>query len=81
MERICGLTPGKRDPLVSLWKEFHAGESDEARFAKAIDRCMSVPLNLNNNGGSWVENAASMSRSSTECGRRSREAVLNSGSI
>jgi len=60
MERICGLTPGKtRDSLVSLWKEFHAGESDEARFAKAVDRCMPVLLNLNNNGGSWVENAVS----------------------
>ena len=60
MERICGLTPGKtRDSLVSLWKEFYAGESDEARFAKAVDRCMPVLLNLNNNGGSWVENAVS----------------------
>jgi putative hydrolases of HD superfamily len=60
MERICGLTPGKpRDFLVSLWKEFDAGESDEARFAKAVDRCMPVLLNLNNNGGSWVENGVS----------------------
>src|SRR6201996_1567952 len=60
IERICGLTPGKtRDFLVSLWKEFDAGESDEARFAKAVDRCMPVLLNLNNNGGSWVENGVS----------------------
>ena len=57
IERICGLTPGKtRDFLVSLWKEFDAGESREACFAKAIDRSMPVLLNLNNNGGSWIEN-------------------------
>lgn len=63
LERICGLTPAKtRDFLVSLWKEFDAGASDEARFAKAIDRSMPVLLNLNNNGGSWVENGVSYER-------------------
>jgi putative hydrolase of HD superfamily len=63
LERICGLTPGKTcDFLVSLWKEFDAGETYEARFAKAIDRSMPVLLNLNNNGGSWVENGVSYER-------------------
>jgi putative hydrolase of HD superfamily len=63
LERICGLTPWKtRNVLVGLWKEFDAGESDEARFAKAIDRSMPVLLNLNNNGGSWVENGVSYER-------------------
>ena len=63
LERICGLTPGKTcDFLVSLWKEFDVGESYEARFAKAIDRSMPVLLNLNNNGGSWVENGVSYER-------------------
>jgi putative hydrolases of HD superfamily len=63
LERIGGLTPGKTcDFVVSLWTEFDAGESNEARFAKAIDRSMPVLLNLNNNGRSWVENGVSCER-------------------
>ncbi|WP_263354119.1 HD domain-containing protein [Acidicapsa acidisoli] len=58
-----GLAPWKTcDFLVSLWKEFDAGESYEACFAKAIDRSMPVLLNLNNNGGSWGENGVSYER-------------------
>ena len=60
LERICGLAPRKTgDFLLGLWKEFDAGESHEARFAKAIDCSMPVLLNLNNRGGSWLENGVS----------------------
>ena len=39
VERICGLTPGKtRDFLVSLWKEFDAGESYEAPLRESYAR-------------------------------------------
>jgi putative hydrolase of HD superfamily len=63
LERICGLAPKETgDFLLGLWKEFDAGESDEARFAKAIDRSMPVLLNLNKNGGSWLENGVSYER-------------------
>jgi putative hydrolase of HD superfamily len=63
LKRICGLAPEKTgDFLFGLWKEFDAGESDEARFAKAIDRSMPVLLNLNKNGGSWIENRISYER-------------------
>jgi len=63
LERICGLAPKKTaDFLLELWKEFDAGASHEARFAKAIDRSMPVLLNLNNHGGSWVENEVSYER-------------------
>ena len=63
LERICGLAPRKTGGfLLGLWKEFDAGESDEARFAKAIDRSMPVLLNLNNRGGSWLENGVSYER-------------------
>ncbi|WP_251106537.1 HD domain-containing protein [Alloacidobacterium dinghuense] len=63
LERICGLAPKKTgDFLLGLWKEFDAGESDEARFAKAIDRCMPVLLNLNKKGGSWLEHGVSYER-------------------
>ena len=63
LERICGLAPKKTgDFLLGLWMEFDAGESDEARFAKAIDRSMPVLLNLNKKGGSWLENGVSYER-------------------
>ena len=48
--------------LFGLWKEFDAGETTEACFARAIDRCMPVLLNLNNGGVSWLENGVSYER-------------------
>jgi putative hydrolases of HD superfamily len=63
VERITGLAPDKTaECLLGLWKEFEAGETPEARFAKAIDRCMPVLLNLSNGGGSWLENGVSYER-------------------
>ena len=63
LERICGMASQKTgDLLLGLWKEFDAGESAEARFAKAIDRSMPVLLNLNRKGGSWVENGVTYER-------------------
>ncbi|MFZ0633465.1 MAG: HD domain-containing protein [Acidobacteriaceae bacterium] len=63
VERITGLAPDETAGfLLGLWKEFDAGETPEARFAKAIDRCMPVLLNLSNEGGSWLENGVSYER-------------------
>ena len=63
VERIFGIAPVETTEfLLDLWKEFDAGESAEARFAKAIDRSMPVLLNLRNGGGSWLENAVSYER-------------------
>ena len=63
VERIFGLAPDKTaEFLLDLWKEFDAGNSAEARFAKAIDRSMPVLLNLNNRGGSWLENGVTYER-------------------
>jgi putative hydrolase of HD superfamily len=63
LERICGLAPTETgDFLLGLWKEFDAGESNEACFAKAIDRSMPILLNLNKKGGSWLENGVSYER-------------------
>jgi putative hydrolases of HD superfamily len=63
VERICGLAPrATAEHLITLWKEFDAGGSAEARFAKAIDRSMPVLLNLNNRGGSWLENGVTYER-------------------
>jgi putative hydrolase of HD superfamily len=50
------------DWLITLWKEFDGGGTSEAHFAKAIDRCMPVLLNLSNQGGSWLENGVTYER-------------------
>ena len=53
VERIVSLTPQTiARHLLDLWKEFDAGETQDARFAKRIDRCMPVLLNLSHDGGS-----------------------------
>jgi len=63
VERIFGVAPDKAaEFLLDLWKEFDAGNSAEARFAKAIDRSMPVLLNLKNRGGSWLENGVTYER-------------------
>ena len=60
VERIFGiLPPPERARFLSLWSEFEANETPEARFAHAIDRAMPVILNLANEGGSWRENGVS----------------------
>jgi putative hydrolase of HD superfamily len=63
VERICDMAPLKvADWLITLWKEFDEGGTSEARFAKAIDRCMPILLNLSNQGGSWLENGVTYER-------------------
>ena len=63
VERIFGLASSHvGESLLDLWKEFDAGETREARFAKAIDRSMPVLLNLRNGGGSWLENGVAYER-------------------
>jgi putative hydrolases of HD superfamily len=55
-KRIFGLLPNEqREEFFSLWKEFEAKESDDAKFAASVDRFMAFIMNSNNNGGSWKE--------------------------
>lgn len=55
-DRIFGLLPSDQcDSLRAIWEEFEAAESDDAVFAKSIDRVQPVLLNLLNGGGSWVD--------------------------
>jgi putative hydrolases of HD superfamily len=63
VERIFGLLPdAQRIRFLALWEEFDASETDEARFANAVDRAMPVLLNLANRGQSWVENGITHER-------------------
>lgn len=55
-ERIFGLLPiDQKEELIAVWKEFEMGETNEAKFAKAIDRLEPVLQNLSNGGGTWTE--------------------------
>lgn len=63
VERIVSMLPENQSrELVSLWKEFEAGTTPEARFANAVDRAMPALLNLNNNLQSWREHRISFDR-------------------
>ena len=60
VKRICAILPD--DPgnhFESLWQEFEAEETPEAKFAHAMDRSIPIILNLANNGQSWRENGIS----------------------
>ena len=55
-ERIFGLLPEKQaQELIAIWEEFEAGETDEAKFAKSMDRLEPLLQNVSNNGGTWKE--------------------------
>ena len=55
-QRIFGLLPGNQaEELIAIWEEFEAGESEEARFAKAMDRFEPLLQNTSNQGGTWRE--------------------------
>lgn len=54
--RIFGLLPKEQaKELVEVWEEFEAGETKEAKFAKAMDRLEPLLQNTSNNGGTWNE--------------------------
>ena len=41
--------------FVSVWEEFEAGETNEAKFARSMDRLGPLLQNTSNNGGTWKE--------------------------
>ena len=47
------LPEDQREFLKSLWEEFEARRTPEAKFAKAIDRFLPIYSNLRNGGFSW----------------------------
>ncbi|MEL0630426.1 HD domain-containing protein [Psychromonas aquatilis] len=59
-ERLFGLLPPQQhEQYKALWFEFEAAESNDARFAKAMDRILPLVQNMNNNGGSWAKHKIS----------------------
>lgn len=55
--RLFGLLPAdQRDEYMLLWREFEDGETQEARYAAAIDRLHPVINNYYTGGYSWLKN-------------------------
>lgn len=57
-ERIYGMLPADQGAwLRSLWDEFEAGDSADARFARSLDRLQPLLLNAASGGSRWREHA------------------------
>ena len=55
-DRIFGLLPDDQAVVYrALWDEFEAAETDDAIFAKSIDRVQPVVSNLESQSNSWRE--------------------------
>jgi putative hydrolases of HD superfamily len=54
--RIFGMLPKKQaEEFISIWEEFENGQTNEAKFAKSMDRLEPLLQNTSNNGGTWAE--------------------------
>ncbi|AFL81016.1 putative HD superfamily hydrolase [Aequorivita sublithincola DSM 14238] len=55
-ERIFGMLPEKQaEKFMQIWTEFETGNSNEAKFAKSMDRLEPLLQNTSNDGGTWKE--------------------------
>jgi putative hydrolases of HD superfamily len=53
-ERIFGLLPQRQAmEFKTLWAEFEAGVSADAKFAKSLDRLQPLIQNVETGGGTW----------------------------
>lgn len=67
-ERLFGLLPGTQAvEFRDLWHEFEAAASDDAKFAKALDRFQPMLHNAATDGGSWVECAVTLEQIKARC--------------
>lgn len=48
-----GLPEPQGAELLALWREFEAARSEDARFAKALDRFQPLLVNSFTEGGTW----------------------------
>ena len=67
-ERIFGLLPeAQATEFHQIWLEFEAAESDDAKFAKALDRFQPMLHNAATDGGTWVECAVTLEQVRARC--------------
>ncbi|MDM0028778.1 HD domain-containing protein [Variovorax saccharolyticus] len=54
--RLFGLLPEPQgSEFLELWQEFEEGDSEDARFAKALDRVQPLIANVLTGGGTWSD--------------------------
>lgn len=69
--RIFGLLPDDQARAFrTLWDEFEAAETDDAVFAKSLDRVQPVVSNLETGGRSWVDYDVTRAQVEDRVGRK-----------
>ncbi len=59
--RLFALLPQQQgNELLRLWHEFERAETEDAKFAKALDRFQPLLINVFTGGGTWTENGVSL---------------------
>lgn len=62
-DQVFGLLPPDQDrEMRSLWEEFEAAATPDAKFAKALDRLQPILLNHAVGGGTWTDYAVDEAR-------------------
>lgn len=70
-DRIFGLLPSDQaHSFRALWDEFEASETDDAIFAKSLDRIQPVISNLESGSNSWTEYNVSREKLETLIGSK-----------
>ncbi|MET2972226.1 HD domain-containing protein [Vibrio harveyi] len=65
-QRLFGMLPSDQgEELLALWHEFEAAQSNDAKYAKALDRLIPMLLNYHNDGQSWKENGVTRKQALT----------------
>jgi putative hydrolases of HD superfamily len=59
--RLFGLLPQQQgSELLALWQEFERAETEDAKFAKALDRFQPLLTKVFTGGGTWTEDSVSL---------------------
>lgn len=67
-ERLFGLLPdAQAAEFRELWFEFEAAKSDDAKFAKALDRFQPMLHNAATDGGTWIECEVTLEQIKARC--------------
>jgi len=72
-DRLFGLLPpDQASEFRALWDEFEAAQTDDAIFAKSVDRVQPVMANLETGGGTWPEYNVTPAQLDTRVGSKVR---------
>ena len=72
-DRLFGLLPeDQASELRALWEEFESAQSDDAVFAKSIDRVQPVMSNLESGGRSWIDYDVTLEQIDSRVGTKVR---------